>query len=603
MSFLDAFSEGFNRFLGGHNDAPPVSPSYMAPDINQGATQYTEGDYQKALDDYNNMSPEERIARQVTGQDLRPPGAPETNPGISNVNLQRQYFNPYVAQLAQAAEGKGPSQAQNALREGTATTVASQYGAAATPSVGGAAQSALYANAQNNAGAAMQSGARQSAQLRAQEMTDARQQLGSALNQQQGLNLQAVGLGTEREKLNQQAGISAGSINAQTGEQNRGGIANIWHQALSSDIRAKEDITPLQSFSTTLKDVGGMPGGIAQQTNPFDYKNYLSDEKQAAAPAAKESGGFLSGLFSDERSKDHIRALEGALAESRRTADTISSAGVQYPGLGSNSVQGREMSIEGRQSNAGIPGISAPEDGGRLGLSRANRDADTIRNTRVSYPSLGGPPTARFADLSTPDGSRSALGPVAPYEYRYKPEFAARTGEDTSPRAGIMAQDLERSPNPALRSAVVNTPMGKAIDQKRAISANLALSAGLDKRLRNIESGIGQEVQYPNLMMSDEHSKETIRALSTALADKHAPPQPTMQEASIIPEGGRMITPLEDSERKLSRMRLGTPDPYGEQRASIENAVMSEPIRNRWESDFTDPDAILPGASRAPRYY
>jgi hypothetical protein len=63
-----------------------------------------------------------------------------------------------------------------------------------------------------------------------------------------------------------------------------------------------------------------------------------------------------------------------------------------------------------------------------------------------------------------------------------------------------MAQDLEQSPNPALRSAVIDTPMGKAIEPKRAISANLALSAGLDKRLRNIEQGIQAPVQYPNLV-------------------------------------------------------------------------------------------------------
>lgn len=475
MSIWDDISGGFNRFLGGHNDAPPVEANLMNPDINQGATQYTEDDYRKALAEYNNMSPEERAARQVMGLDLRPPGAPETNPGISNVNLQRNYFNPYVAQLAQAAAGQGPSQAQDLLREGTATTTATQYGAAASPAVGGAQRAALYANAQNNAAGAQQSGARQAAQLRAQEMTDARQQLGGALNQQQGLNLQAVGLGTEREKSNQQAGIGAGGINAQTGEQNRGGIANIWHQALSSDIRAKEDIRPAESFTSTLGDAAMSPLGMPQQTNPFDYKNYLADDKKSAmaAPVQKESGGFLSGLFSDERSKDHIRALEGALAESRRTANTIGGTEVQYP-----------EQFQYGQGSGGALTSSGP--GGGVGVPTK------------SFPDLH-PPTARFADLSTPGGSRSALGPVAPYEYRYKPEFAAATGEDTTPRVGVMAQDLEQSPNPALRSAVIDTPMGKAIDGKRALSANLALSAGLDKRLRNIEAGFARPTAYPSL--------------------------------------------------------------------------------------------------------
>lgn len=455
------FSDAFNRFLGGHNDAPQVGTTLMTPGVSGGSAQWTEADYQNALNIYNSMTPEQRYASGLTA----PPPAPELNPGIANVNLQRGAVNPYIASLSAAAAGKGPSQAQNMLREGTATNVATQYGMAATPSVGGAAQAALVQNAQNRAGEAMQQGARQAAQLRAQEMTDARSQLGTALNQQQNTNLQAVGLGTEREKANQQAQIGAGGINAQEGEQNRGGIANIWHQALSSDIRAKEDIRPMQSFSSTLGTAAMSPMGIPQQTNPFDYHNYMSQPEQGPAPAAKndDGGGFFSKLFSDERSKDHIRALEGALAESRRTAEAIGGTAVPYPSLGGATPSGA----------AGPP---------------------TAR-----FPDLN-PPTARFADLATAAGSRQALGPVHDYEYRYKPDFAAAVGEDTAPRAGIMAQELEQSPNPALRSAVINTPMGKAIEPKRALSANLAMSAGLDKRLSRIEQAIsGTQVPYPTV--------------------------------------------------------------------------------------------------------
>jgi hypothetical protein len=47
---------------------------------------------------------------------------------------------------------------------------------------------------------------------------------------------------------------------------------------------------------------------------------------------------------------------------------------------------------------------------------------------------------------------------------------------------------------------VVDTPNGKAIDGSRALSANLALSAGLDKRLAEIEGAMGKRTQYPKTL-------------------------------------------------------------------------------------------------------
>jgi hypothetical protein len=65
------------------------------------------------------------------------------------------------------------------------------------------------------------------------------------------------------------------------------------------------------------------------------------------------------------------------------------------------------------------------------------------------------------------------------------------------PRAGVMAQDLAQSPNPALRSAVVKTPLGLGLDANRAISSSLAMNAGLDKRLRDIEAALKMPTAYP----------------------------------------------------------------------------------------------------------
>jgi hypothetical protein len=69
--------------------------------------------------------------------------------------------------------------------------------------------------------------------------------------------------------------------------------------------------------------------------------------------------------------------------------------------------------------------------------------------------------------------------------YRYKDEERHGFGE----RAGIMAQDLERSR--AGRAVVVEIPDGKAIDLSKAVSAALAASARLNARLRKVEAKAG----------------------------------------------------------------------------------------------------------------
>lgn len=72
------------------------------------------------------------------------------------------------------------------------------------------------------------------------------------------------------------------------------------------------------------------------------------------------------------------------------------------------------------------------------------------------------------------------LDRMSPYSYRYKDE---RHG--AGPRAGIMAQDLERSD--AGRRLVVETPVGKGVDVNKAVSAALAAAARLHRRVADLE--------------------------------------------------------------------------------------------------------------------
>jgi len=72
------------------------------------------------------------------------------------------------------------------------------------------------------------------------------------------------------------------------------------------------------------------------------------------------------------------------------------------------------------------------------------------------------------------------LDGLKPYDYSYKDEKHGK-----GPRAGIMAQDMERSKLGA--SIVRQLPEGKALDVNKAISAGLAAAARLNERLNKLE--------------------------------------------------------------------------------------------------------------------
>lgn len=87
-----------------------------------------------------------------------------------------------------------------------------------------------------------------------------------------------------------------------------------------------------------------------------------------------------------------------------------------------------------------------------------------------------------IADAS--DEVDAMLDNLYPKSYKYKD---AKWGEGR--RAGIMAQDLERSE--AGKRIVMDTPEGKLLDVNKAISAALAGAARLNKRVRELERKAG----------------------------------------------------------------------------------------------------------------
>ena len=76
---------------------------------------------------------------------------------------------------------------------------------------------------------------------------------------------------------------------------------------------------------------------------------------------------------------------------------------------------------------------------------------------------------------------RHALSKLSAKSYRYKDE-----GHGKGEQLGILAQDLERA---GLKQAVIDTPVGKAVDVGKLSGANAAMIAHLGKRISKLEKG------------------------------------------------------------------------------------------------------------------
>ena len=79
----------------------------------------------------------------------------------------------------------------------------------------------------------------------------------------------------------------------------------------------------------------------------------------------------------------------------------------------------------------------------------------------------------------------SFLDALNAYTYEYKDPDAP--GSDAGMFAGVMAQDLEKTPMGA--SFVQDTPQGKMVDYGHGLAAILASQANIHDRLRTLEEG------------------------------------------------------------------------------------------------------------------
>jgi hypothetical protein len=339
--------------------------------------------------------------------------------------------------LARAAGTAGPSVAETQLRtglgQGQRQNLSLANSARGMNRVG-ALRGAIASNAtmagDTNAAAAT---------LRANEQVAAQNLAAQNLGAMQGQNISQQQIGQEDQLALLNADVNRERLRQQTEESNaqrRGGlVSDLVKGGLAaggaifgglSDIRAKEDITPIRPGMTDdrIRALLEDEPGVEERRGPSPELLALLSRNRAERDADLNPPRNAIGLTAEQQ----------AAMQKRRSA-----------------YQGREL------ARPLVEAWSTPEQ----------------------------ERTTKLALLTKPEGSRAALEPVEPYTYQYKPDAAAKMGTDTGTRAGVMAHDIERSP--LLADAVIDTPDGKVIDGQRALSANLALAAGMDKRLKKLE--------------------------------------------------------------------------------------------------------------------
>jgi hypothetical protein len=448
------------------------------------------------------------------------------------VGGQQGTFGEY---LRRAAMGQGPSAAQAQLMSGRDAAIKASA-AQAAGARGAASPLAQRAAAFSQAGS-IQQAARDAGILRAQEQNQAMQLANENLNQQRLAELQNQGMSAEMAKAQLLAESSALGNQTQIAEgtaERRGGF----FADLLSDMRAKEDVQPVNSFGSALsraiaEQSTPAPAPAVQQAPAYSPTPMEQPEQRAPEEGKSGIGAIVSGILSDRRAKEltsENMVLRTALQKTTGNLDRLEKL-AQHSGYTPEDLdQLKTLGYEDRLKKlAGYSGYSSgdlrslenmgkpkpkPGDAKLMAeLEKIDRDTDPKPEKspdlstalaralgKVEREATGTVDTSKMPDFELPnlngsvgrmpdvEESRANLDAVKPYTYRYKPEVAAAIGEDTGPREGVMAQDLQQSPS--YQAAVVPGPGGAlSLDPKRLLSANTAEIGGLDKRLKALEFG------------------------------------------------------------------------------------------------------------------
>jgi len=203
--------------------------------------------------------------------------------------------------------------------------------------------------------------------------------------------------------------------------------------------------------------------------------------QQAAAAGARGAAGPLA-------------ARNAAMGRAAASAQIAQQAGIQRL----QEQQAAQRQLGGLLAGVRQADLSGQQIGAEQAMQQAqiqrdinatNQQIDTANRGRGAAAlgkglQIGSMAAMMFSDARLKEDiqeARPAYDGVRAVKYKYKPGL----GEDTKPRYGILAQDLERSPK--FRRAVAETPVGKAVDMPRAVSLALAEGADMHKRLTKLE--------------------------------------------------------------------------------------------------------------------
>lgn len=216
---------------------------------------------------------------------------------------------------------------------------------------------------------------------------------------------------------------------------------------------------------------------LARPAAPLTVEELQGMQRQRRLGLSPES--MLESRNAERRAQLYAEAIAGQQraqveqqerAAARRTADeraaelsgALEQAGADFL----DRLQRGEVDTSGyTESMRQAPPITLDEEQRTQSLIDALGQAGALTDAQLS----------RGAIDATMDG-------VRPRQFEYR----AQTGLDTRPRAGILAQDLERTP--LGRSIVRETPRGKALDVGQLSGANSAMIGRLNERLRKLEA-------------------------------------------------------------------------------------------------------------------
>lgn len=364
------------------------------------------------------------------------------------------------------------------------------------------------------------------------------QQIGAnAVAQQSQLEQNVAAQNAQMQMQANQANANIEMQNDQAFSRGLGGLISTGATAamFMSDIRAKENVRPMYSDFATKEAVSPLRPPPARITpERAEYAFPIPHRPDAESRAAfgldrvqrptntLEQGAIERRVIEEMQHPETVspiaryqpqmmrpgvqpeqlsnRAISAYLRD-KREADELKvetarqAASPQYnPLLLSLREYGRGMMSDARAKE------KAFSEGVRVGASRSPMTPGYGPPMRAPAmaPGYGFPRPGMVSDFGekemSADESRDALAPIDAVNYRYRPEAAARMAAETgetpeeqamvyadkrAPRDGIIAQQLQQSP--AFRPSVMQTPAGLAVDRDRALSTNLAATAGQAK--------------------------------------------------------------------------------------------------------------------------